>query len=451
MSTRDLFNGIAVLIDDEYGDENAAISAIAKQISEAGGHVIGLTSLPEAQQIANLRGASFFVVDWNLDSKPIVGEDGSLEAIHIPAGVREASAEKTRKFLKDLRDRRFAPVFIFTNEPVDTVIESLGQDAGLYVKDQPTHIFVKAKDEVLDQGVFAVLTEWVEKTPSALALKRWEQEYESAKNALFTEFHSKSIYWPAVLWQTFKEDGVPPSPELGRLISRNLLSRMTPFGMDMEVFMPAVEERRAKDPEAYRDMLCKVLEGERFVANSGLHQDSVSPGDVFKFKGSYWVNIRPDCDCVPRPGSRDPELYLLKGSKVSDGKLLSALDIDYGLVRERDNECVVFQMTDGISVSFKLNELTQKKWSEIKGKRIGRLIPPFSTRLQQRYAAYLQRPGLPKIPKAAMPLEAVANAAAVVLAEAQAAAVPAAGPADALKLARLATPQAAVVPPPEGH
>ena len=32
--------------------------------------------------------------------------------------------------------------------------------------------------------------------------------------------------------------------------------------------------------------------------------------------------------------------------------------------------------------------------------RVGRLLPPFATRVQQRYAAYIQRPGLPRIPPA---------------------------------------------------
>jgi len=36
--------------------------------------------------------------------------------------------------------------------------------------------------------------------------------------------------------------------------------------------------------------------------------------------------------------------------------------------------------------------------------RIGRLLPPYLTRLQQRYSAYLQRPGLSRIPRAALPV-----------------------------------------------
>ncbi|MDP9605528.1 UNVERIFIED_ORG: hypothetical protein J2W38_005342 [Variovorax paradoxus] len=403
MPNRELFNGIAVLIDDEFGDEGAEISSIAEAIVEAGGHVVGMKSLPDEQQIKNFRGASFFIVDWALYKTLEVDEHGVAAQIKYPKDFVREEALKTREFLKKLRSYRFAPVFVFTNENVEIVEDALARDAALYVKDQPSHIFVKQKAVVMAAGVFNVLTEWVDRTPSALALKRWEEEYESAKNKLFEEFHSKSVYWPAVLWQTFKEDGVPPSPELGRIISRNLLSRMTPFGLDMESFLPEVEQIRTKDEEGYRKVLNDVLEGERFIKDSGLHADSIAPGDVFRDGSSYYINIRPDCDVVIRDAVTDPDLYLLKGDKVTKAKLPGLMQVQYGLVSERDNECVIYEMTGGVTISFKFKELKVVPWSSIRQKRIGRLISPFLTRLQQRYAAYLQRPGLPRIPKAAMP------------------------------------------------
>lgn len=50
---------------------------------------------------------------------------------------------------------------------------------------------------------------------------------------------------------------------------------------------------------------------------------------------------------------------------------------------------------------FKFRKLYTKKWQELKGIRVGRLLPPLLTRLQQRYSAYLQRPGLSRLPDAA--------------------------------------------------
>ena len=43
-----------------------------------------------------------------------------------------------------------------------------------------------------------------------------------------------------------------------------------------------------------------------------------------------------------------------------------------------------------------------KQFSEVKDLRIGRLLHPYLTRIQQRYALYLQRQGLPRIPEKAV-------------------------------------------------
>src|SRR3546814_19275093 len=48
---------------------------------------------------------------------------------------------------------------------------------------------------------------------------------------------------------------------------------------------------------------------------------------------------------------------------------------------------------------FDFKKLQIGTWEDWKTHRQGRLLPPFSTRLQQNYAAYLQRTGLPTIPK----------------------------------------------------
>jgi len=67
-----------------------------------------------------------------------------------------------------------------------------------------------------------------------------------------------------------------------------------------------------------------------------------------------------------------------------------------------DNQSIVFNIIDGKTYNFKFKDLTINKWSAIKDKRVGRLLPPYITRIQQRYALYLQRQGLPRTPKQAI-------------------------------------------------
>lgn len=392
---RQLFNGIAVVIDDEVEDPNSSITTIIGQIRAAGGHVVTLKDLPdEGADLSQFAGASFFIMDWQLES--------NLQGVTIGATLEEENNKRKLDFLKRLSHSRLAPVFIFTAQKRYLVKNVLKRDPALYVEDRANHIFVEWKNEVITKGVFSVLSEWVQKTPSALVLKAWERDYEQAKNAMFLELYTKTVDWPVMLWKTFKDDGLAASDELGRLITRIIFSRMTPFDLDLEPLLPLLG--KDGNQEAYRKKLLDVLESERFVLALALHANSVAPGDVFKAAGSddYYINIRPDCDCVARNG-QPLELYLLKGGQQSNpAKMIS---LEHGTLQENEAQAAVFCMYQGKTITFGLKDIHLRKWDEIKADRIGRLLPPFLTRLQQRYASYLQRPGLPKIPKEAIPPE----------------------------------------------
>ena len=63
----------------------------------------------------------------------------------------------------------------------------------------------------------------------------------------------------------------------------------------------------------------------------------------------------------------------------------------------------MFGVLKGKSVLFRFNKLHVCKYSEVSGRRVGRLLRPHVTRVQQRYAMYMQRQTLPCIPGAALP------------------------------------------------
>ncbi|NKM89311.1 hypothetical protein GFL54_34910 [Rhizobium laguerreae] len=404
MSIQALFAGIAIVIDDEFGDEQSQISVIAKAIQDGGGHVVGLKALPqEKAQIAHYSGASFFILDWNLRGTQAVLDVEYAETVSIPSSLSDDDLIAKVEFLLSLRDTRLAPVFIFTADNVEKVKDQLKKHPSLYKSEYESHIFVMSKQDVIDKGVFCVLEDFLKTNPSALALKQWEKDYETAKNQLFLDFYIRSPMWPAILWKTFKDDDLAASDELGRLISRNLISRMLPIKIDMEPFMSKLNDAIQAKPDDYRNTLLSVLEGERFIKNERLDAESIAPGDVFADGSTYWINIRPDCDCISRDGG-DITLYCLKGKKLTDKEVADRLPRpEKGVFSERDDEAIVFGMRDAKSFTFKLKELHHKGWAEMRTKRVGRLIPPFSTRVQQRYSSYLQRPGLPRIPMEAMP------------------------------------------------
>jgi len=99
-------------------------------------------------------------------------------------------------------------------------------------------------------------------------------------------------------------------------------------------------------------------------------------------------------------------MHLLGGREYPDA--LTGVDPKFGLVHERDNEGIVVAMFEGKHVRFGFaNDLKVQEWNATwKAKRIGRLLPPFLTRLLERYASYAHRPGIPRVPSALVPAPA---------------------------------------------
>lgn len=67
-------------------------------------------------------------------------------------------------------------------------------------------------------------------------------------------------------------------------------------------------------------------------------------------------------------------------------------------------------MFEGAAYCIEFKDLRMEAWEKWKSHRKGRLLPPFSTRLQEKYAGYLQRTGLPTLPKILRPALTVVSA-----------------------------------------
>jgi hypothetical protein len=398
MDVVELFKGVAVVIDDEVDDDKANIQNILVQIKKQNIPLLTYSAIPfeDASHFQNL---SFVLLDWRLIKQEISSEDFE-EGITLPPTLQRYEAQENIDFIKKLKEFCFCPIFIFTNEGQEVVIDKL-ESEGLYSKDKPNHIFIKSKNDLKGKAkLFSEIEKWLKNNPSVYVLKEWEREYQKSKNKLFTDFQELSSVWPKVMWKNFEDDGANKSFELGELISRNLHTRMTPFEFDNDIL-----GKRGKKIE--KSELKRVLEGERFLKNENLHQDDISPGDIFKISSNYYVNIRAACDLIPDRLANNSsceivQLYLLKGTKLSDGKARSTFNKKYGLFPEIDSQSIIFPLHEGNAIVFRFKNLEIKTWAEIKNKRIGRILPPYINRIQQRYALYLQRQGLPRTPSKAV-------------------------------------------------
>ena len=399
----ELFKGIAVVIDDQVHDTRATISEIIKQIKKHHIPLIKYTDLPEETETLHFRSLSFLLLDWRLNG---LEPQETMDGIQLPSGLEKSKIEKNIKFIQILRKFCFCPIFIFTNEDADS-IKSILIKKRLYQEGKPNHIFVKSKADLLAEGsVKKEIEQWLEANPTVYVLKKWETQYKKSKAGLFNDFFNMSPSWPTIMWKNFYDDRVNQAQELGELISRNLTTRMSPFDFDKRF----IEQCNcAVSP----DELNKVLEGERFIKKDQLNCDDIGTGDVFKLSGKYYINIRASCDLIPdrsktNSSQDDINLYLIKGNNLTQPKKQELYSKKYGNFQENDNNSIVFPL-DNKAIDFRFKDLTIKNWAELKDKRIGRLLPPHITKIQHKYALYIKRQGLPRIPSEAIGTRSLAS------------------------------------------
>lgn len=386
-----LFSGVAVVIDDQaHAKTDKHLDAIIETIQASGGLAIIRTELPKNSELANYSSVSFVMMDWDL----------SPPGVTLSSEARSQLFEANVEFIRELGAHRHTPVVIFTNETLTDVTEVLNAHDDMRAHLASGRLLLRDKAEVGDK-VYEVLNQWAQEIPSVLTLKTWEQQSVRALNELFIDLHDRSPHWPVMLWETYSEDGPAPADDLGKLITRLVASRMDQLDLDLSRFMEGIDAKHQEDPESYERTLKRVLEGERVLEAKRLDANTSAPGDFFQMPRattSIYVNIRPDCDAIKRKDRTSvPDLYLLKGQRIEQTKL--DIHAKYGQILDNDGQYTVYAMYNGDAYRFSFKDLEIGKWDEIAPHRKGRLLPPFVTRLQQKYAAYLQRAGLPAIPR----------------------------------------------------
>ncbi len=392
MNVKELFKGVAVIIDDEIKNKSASIQPILQQLEGESIPYVGYEALPNIGIVENLQNVSFILLDWKLDIFP--SDDDKLSGLKTPSGLSDFNDSDNIEFLKAVHARCFCPIFIFTNEDVTSIEKKLNKQ-GLYDASKSGVFLIKPKSDFsLNGSLFRELENWLKKNASIYLLKEWDAEYQKAKSNLFIDFQKRSPLWPKILWDTYKSDDVNPSYELGDFISRSIQSQMHPLHLDEQMFENI---DRPNDPKE----LIGCLERQCFVSKEFLDKEKTDTGDIFQDGKDYYINIRPCCDLIPHEGScSDDEilLYLLKGSKGNK----SQFQPKYGHFEERHDMVTIFPLSEKV-IQFKFKELVIAKWGEKKNERIGRLLHPYLTKIQMKYGAYLQRQGWPKLPKELFP------------------------------------------------
>ena len=142
MEVEKLFNGIAVIVDNEIEKKTSEIYKIKELIEAKNIPVAVFAEIPQLDVIPSLASASFIILDWDYKNGELEVEND--ERVTIPGALSENEEERLIMFIKKLLSDVFVPVFIFTAKQPDTVIDSL-KEASLWDDEKTNRIFVKQK------------------------------------------------------------------------------------------------------------------------------------------------------------------------------------------------------------------------------------------------------------------------------------------------------------------
>lgn len=432
MDIERLFKGIAVIIDDEIKDEDSSICKIKGLIEAKNIPVATYRDIPPLDVIPSLANASFIVLDWDYKGKQLSIEGD--ERILTPDALFDAEQQRLIDFIRELLNKVFVPVFLFTAKPIDEIKSKLAE-ASLWYDNKPNRIFIKHKNEVdSDVELFSAISDWLKDMPSVYVLREWANTVCQAQSAMFNELYGYSPNWAKIIWDMLKEDSRDNQREFGDFITKQLINRIVDYSFN--------ENDINLTANISTSELIRVVEGERFVNYSTI-PSCANTGDLFYDSNSetYYLNVRAQCDLAR---CRNPKLYLIKGKVLSDKDIITEAIrfTNDGVLHVRKNEYTLDQLVEicnnndelmGINdvfaaykndaffnsgsiigkkneiyitcvggnkaIKFNLNIEKISKFNEMKEFIIGRILPPYITQIQQNCASYIVREGIMPTPK----------------------------------------------------
>ena len=309
----------------------------------------------------------------------------------------KSNNEKNIEFIKKIKEKCFSPVFIFSTDAKQDIIDIL-EPEGLYNEndDKRNFIFIKSKSELTtSENLFEIIKEWILKHPTIYLIKKWEMMFNETKSKTFWHLYNRSSLWPKILAKSYKDDKINISENFNDTIYRLIKARSKLKGLDENIFeISSGEEFNQKE-------VSDVIRGLTYIDSGFLDNNDVKLGDIFKNDKKYFLNIRPECDTIMGRPSFDGDIYLIKGSELTTGQKTEYLKNHYseklGFL-EVHNESITLGLDNKEIVCFKFNKIYTQKANEFLDKRICRLLPPYSTYIQQRFNSYMGRIAIPRYP-----------------------------------------------------
>lgn len=374
-------SGIGVIIDDRYDDPANDIAHTIKQLKDENLPLLMYNALPSDALLANLKNIAFIILDWRLND--LTDEEKEESGITTPS----VDTISNISFLKKIKDTKFLPVFIITNEDV-AGIENLLKSNGLVEDNKPRFIFVKSKKELKEEdAVRKSMIDWVKSSAPIYILEMFESSFSDAKDSTFSMFYNSSQSWAKIFYDTAIKDGADPTQDITELIIKNIEARISPLALDEGII------KASKTITMSEDECINVFQGRVMIPAQYISKDIIDTGYLFydRVNERYCINITPSCDNFRKEKNSRLLLYAEheKKKKVSRERYNN-----YN--KSMHNICYVF---DNLHLKFIFDSLkiaNKNEFNELD--LVGKIIAPYITDLQLRLSSYLIRQGLPAIP-----------------------------------------------------
>lgn len=145
MKNENLFKGIGMVVDDQVNSgKDKAIDGIVKYL-ENDNHLplVKYEDLPDNIESICFSSLSFLLLDWELNTLVV---DGSP----IPdATLKVQNARDNVEFIKQVVAKVVIPIFIFSNEDVNSIKNTLSQNH-IIDDDEKSPIFILNKSELFN-------------------------------------------------------------------------------------------------------------------------------------------------------------------------------------------------------------------------------------------------------------------------------------------------------------
>lgn len=396
---REFFDGIAVVFDDEINDSDSVAAKLVSLLRDARFPVVTYKEPLGDNDILtrNLHGAAYIILDWIFRSEGSLSDSGA-PVVSLGEELLSEDENSQAQTIKKILNETFCPVFIVTQEPIDKIKRVL-DGAGITHEGFHSRILFCAKSE-LSQDVkrfFKIVRDWIFENPPIYVLKKWECAIRNAKKDVFQELEPYKD-WPGVIWETLNKDGDYASAAMLDLINTIVSARVISCGAFAKNMMKIGDLENVEN-------IAKIVSAERYMSISPdrLRDYPIVAGDIFKVNnGEYCVNIRASCDTIRKS---TPKLYLLSCYEISGmpssyaGKDKPIVPQGGQLVRWNNSFIMPYSIeAKTVEVDFSSLQVVDAV-AEWKDRRIGRLLPPFLTRLQELYSAHMVREGLPATPE----------------------------------------------------